>query len=322
MEPIKGLHHITAMAGDAQANVTFYQEVLGQRLVKTTVNFDDPGTYHLYYGDNTGSPGSIMTYFPWPHARRGSVGNGEAATVAYIIPEGSAGVWQERLRRLGVSTGEMQTRFDAAVLPLRDPEGMVIELVETERLPDFDHWNDGPVPEPMALRGFHGTTLWVSEVESTAAILTNQMGYKLIGSEGARTRYQAAGDAMGPVIDLLHRPGQQRGRFGAGSIHHIAFRVANDSEQQAYQLRLQEAGMPVTPVQDRQYFHSIYFRVPAGVLFEMATDPPGFLLDEEVSTLGQSLKLPPWLEGRRAEIEAHLPPLDRTTADKEGATQE
>ncbi len=312
MKPIEGLHHITAMAGDAQANVRFYQTILGQRLVKTTVNFDDPGTYHLYYGDKTGSPGSIMTFFPWPHARRGSVGNGEAAAVAYAIPEGSAAAWQERLIALGVSSGELQTRFGDVVLPLRDPDGMMLELVETAVLPDFDHWKEGPVPESMALRGFHGTTLWVDEPATTGALLTNQMGYRLIGSEGARTRYQAPGEAMGQVVDLLHRPGQPRGRFGAGSIHHIAFRVANDDEQQTYQLRLQDAGLPVTPVQDRQYFHSIYFRVPAGVLFEIATDPPGFLLDEDAASLGQSLKLPPWLENRRTEIETYLPALDRT----------
>ncbi len=316
MEPIKGLHHITAMAGDAQANVTFYQEVLGQRLVKTTVNFDDPGTYHLYYGDRTGSPGSIMTFFPWPHARRGNAGNGEAAAVAYAIPEGSAAAWQRRLNALGVSSGELQTRFGAPVLPLRDPDGMILELVETADLPEFDHWQEGPVPESMALRGFHGTTLWVDEAATTGALLTNQMGYRLIGTVGARTRYQAAGAAMGPVIDLLERPGQSRGRFGAGSIHHIAFRVANDAEQQICQLGLQEAGMPVTPVQNRQYFHSIYFRVPAGILFEMATDPPGFLLDEGEAGLGHSLKLPPWLEDRREEIEAHLPALDRTVGEQ------
>lgn len=314
MEPIQGLHHITAMAGDTQTNVSFYQNVLGQRLVKTTVNFDDPGTYHLYYGDRTGTPGSILTFFPWPHARRGSASNGEAAAVSYLIPAGSVVAWQERLNGLGVSTGEVQTRFGATVLPLRDPDGMVIELVESEALPPFDHWEAGPVPQGMALRGFHGTTLWVEETETTAALLTEQMGYRLTGTEGTRTRFQAPGEAMGTVVDLLHRPGQPRGRFGAGSIHHIAFRVADDAEQQTYQLQLQQAGVPVTPVQDRQYFHSIYFRVPAGVLFEMATDPPGFLLDETAEDLGRGLKLPPWLENRRAEIEAHLPALDRTAA--------
>jgi glyoxalase family protein len=318
LQPIQGLHHITAVAGDPQRNVDFYQQVLGQRLVKTTVNFDDPGTYHLYYGDATGSPGTILTFFPWAHVRPGSVGNGEAATVAYAIPRDSVAYWQARLAEHGVVAGETSERWGETVLPFRDPDGMMLELVGTDRAPLFDHWADGPVPEAHALRGFHSVTLWVDEAATTAKILQESLGYSAAGQEGNRSRFVAGSDAMGVGVDLLQRPGAARGRFGAGSIHHIAFRVADDAEQLAYLDALRGAGLQVTPVQDRQYFHSIYYRVPAGVLFEMATDPPGFLLDESRETLGTALRLPPWLEDQRAQIERALPPLRREIPAAEG----
>ncbi len=310
-ETIRGLHHITAVAGNPQRNVDFYQQVLGQRLVKTTINFDDPGTYHLYYGDEAGSPGTILTFFPWAHVRPGTPGNGEAAAMAYTIPRDAVDYWEARLREYGVVVGERQSRFGEAVIPFRDPDGMALELVTDESLPAFDHWDNGPVPEAAALHGFHSVTLWVDELQSTAAVLTESLGYSFVGQEGQRYRYQADSDAMGTVVDLLHRPGGARGRFGSGSIHHIAFRVRDDAEQLAYLDALRSVGLQVTPVQDRQYFHSIYYRVPAGVLFEMATDPPGFLLDEPVESLGSTLRLPPWLEGQRAEIQAVLPELRR-----------
>lgn len=312
LEPIRGLHHITAVAGDPQRNVDFYQQVLGQRLVKTTVNFDDPGTYHLYYGDGVGSPGTVLTFFPWAHVRAGVAGNGEAAAVAYAIPGDSVPYWRERLAEHGVVVGENQQRFGETVIPFRDPDGMALELIATDRLPDFEHWAAGPVPEAHALRGFHSVTLWLDEVASTAKILQTSLGYNPVGQEGSRHRYASDAVAMGTVVDLLHRPGGSRGRFGAGSIHHIAFRVQDDAEQMAYLSALRAAGQQVTPVQDRQYFHSIYYRVPAGVLFEMATDPPGFLLDESPEALGGALRLPPWLEEQRPRIEQALPPLRRT----------
>lgn len=312
LEPIQGLHHITAVAADPQRNVDFYQQVLGQRLVKTTVNFDDPGTYHLYYGDRSGSPGTILTFFPWAHVRRGVPGNGEAAAVGYAIPRTSVDYWRVRLADHGVVVGEVQTRFGETVIPFQDPDGMALELVAGDRLPDFDHWTDGPVPETHALRGFHSVTLWLDEVATTGQILASSMGYRAAGQEGDRTRYAADSTDMGVIVDLLHRPGEARGRFGAGSIHHIAFRVEDDAQQLAYLAALRGAGLQVTPVQDRQYFHSIYYRVPAGVLFEMATDPPGFLLDEAVEALGEQLRLPPWLEDQRPQIERALPPLRRS----------
>lgn len=314
MNAIKGLHHITAVAGDPQRNVDFYRQVLGQRLVKTTVNFDDPGTYHFYFGDEAGSPGTILTFFPWAGMRPGVPGNGEAAAVAYAVPASSLDYWTTRLREFGVVVGERQERFGETVIPFRDPDGMGLELVGVAEPPTVQYWAGGPVPAIAALRGFHTTTLWVSEIETTAQILQDSMGYDLIGREGSRYRFRAAGSAPGTNIDLLHRPDQPRGRFGAGSVHHIAFRVPDDAEQLAYLGALRAAGLQVTPVQDRQYFHSIYFRVPAGVLFELATDPPGFLLDESLATLGTTLRLPPWLEPQRVEIAARLPQLDLTAA--------
>jgi glyoxalase family protein len=312
MEPIRGLHHITAVAGDPQTNADFYQQVLGQRLVKTTVNFDDPTTYHLYYGDLSGTPGTILTFFPWAHVRRGVAGNGEAAAVAYRIPAGSIGYWRDRLARFRLPAGEIQTRFGADVIPFQDPDGMTIELVADGEAGGTRHWEGGPIPAAHAMGGFHGTTLWLDAIDGAAELLTGPMGYRLIGREGNRTRYAAAEGQVGATVDLVQRPAAARGRFGAGSIHHVAFRVPGDTEQLEYLARLRQGGFGVTPVQDRQYFRSIYFRIPGGVLFEIATDPPGFAYDEDIEALGSGLRLPPWLEPRRSEIEQQLPPLRRT----------
>lgn len=310
MKPIQGLHHITAMAGDPQANLAFYHDVLGQRLVKRTVNFDDPGTWHFYFADETGTPGTVMTFFPWPRARRGTLGNGETAAVAYAIPSGSVDYWRERLTARGVGVSDAGVRFDQPVLAFHDPDGMRLELIATDAPATIRHWRNGPVPAEHALRGFHSVTLWQEEVEPTAELLAAHMGYTAAGQEGDRIRLAAAAtDGIGLYVDLLYRPGQPGGRFGVGSIHHIAFRTVDDSEQQEYLDALHAAGFDVSPVRDRQYFHSIYFRSPGGVLFEVATDAPGFLLDEPAETLGEALKLPPWFEPRRAEIEASLPPI-------------
>ena len=307
MQPIQGLHHITAVAGDPQRNVDFYHHVLGQRLVKTTVNFDDPGTYHFYFGDEIGTPGAIMTFFPWRQMKRGRVGTGETAATAYAISPDSVGFWQDRLADLGIDLGDVESRFGAEVLPFEDPDGLRLELIVSEEPAAFRYWAEGPIPEQHALRGFHGVTLWLSEVEPTGQLLIDQLGYQFAGQEGNRYRYRGASNDLGLYVDLLHRPGQPAGRFGAGSIHHIAFRTVDDAEQLEYQRLLAAAGFGVTAVRDRQYFHSIYFRSPGGVLFEIATDAPGFQIDEPVDKLGHSLKLPPWLEPRRAEIEQRLP---------------
>lgn len=311
MQPIQGLHHITAVAADPQRNVDFYHHVLGQRLVKTTVNFDDPGTYHLYYADEIGTPGTVLTFFPWRHVVKGQAGNGETAAMAYSIRPDSLDYWRARLNEHGVVVGQTQTRFGAQVLPFHDPDGMKLELITTEEPATIQFWAGGPIPEEHALRGFHSVTLWLDAVEPTADLLTGQMGYEFVGQEGQRYRYRGASGDVGLYVDILHRPGEANGRFGAGSIHHIAFRTVDDAEQQEYLARLRRAGQQVTPVQDRQYFHSIYFRSPGGVLFEIATDAPGFLIDETVEELGSSLKLPPWYEEIRERIEQVLPPLDR-----------
>lgn len=308
-QPIQGIHHITAMARDPQKNVAFYTQVLGQRLVKTTVNFDDPGTYHLYYGDNVGSPGTIMTFFPWPQARRGRRGVGEVAASAYAILPSSLPFWRARLADFEIAFGE-EVRFGETVLVFPDPDGMMLELVAREGEPAPAVWQAGPVPAEHALRAFHGVTLWVREEMNTAVVLTDIFGYHKVGSDGARHRYQAAGN-IAQFVDLQVRPDLGRGQLGAGSVHHVAFRTVDDSEQVIYQRELAQKGHGVTEVKDRQYFHSIYFREPNGVLFEVATDAPGFDADEPIETLGTQLKLPLWLEPHRAEIEQALPPLAR-----------
>lgn len=320
MKPIQGLHHITAVAGDAQANVDFYEGLLGQRLVKTTVNFDDPGTHHLYYADEVGTPGTVLTFFPWRHMGRGKAGNGETAEVLYTVPAAAHGYWAERLEGEGVQVEAVEERFGDPVLLFRDPDGMRLGLVGTDTPADVTLWEDGPVPVEHALRGFHSVTLWLDAAEPTARLLEEEMGYRRVGVEGDRTRLRAEPDDRGIFVDLVARPGEPAGRFGAGSIHHVAFRTVDDEEQLEYRSSLLAAGYPVTPVRDRQYFHSIYFREPGGVLFEVATDAPGFLYDEPRESLGDALKLPPWLEDRRTVIEERLAPFTRPCRGRERAS--
>lgn len=309
MNPIKGLHHVTAVARDPQRNVDFYRNVLGQRLVKRTVNFDSPDTYHFYFADETGSPGSVLTFFAWPNIRRGVPGNGETYAVAYNVPLGALDFWQERLKENDITPNPIESRLGQNVLAFNDPDGMSIELVEVEHLPLIQHWQAGPIPQKYALHGFHSVTLWLDEVEPTSALLTQGMGYQFIGAEENRHRFKSDKSALGHIVDLVHRPGKMQAGFGAGSIHHIAFRVANDEEQLTYQSALSEAGFRVSPVMDRSYFHSIYFREQGSVLFEIATDSPGFLIDEAAESLGEALKLPTWFEPNRSEIETNLQPL-------------
>jgi glyoxalase family protein len=316
MRSIEGIHHITAMASDPQANVDFYHNLLGQRLVKTTVNFDDPGTYHLYYGDEVGSPGTIMTFFPWMGAHRGRRGSGEIGAVAYAIRGESLAFWRAYLERNGVDVEDGAERFGQPVLTFSDPDGMPLELIVDDAAGAIRTWPDGSIPEEHALRGFHGVTLWIADGAATGDLLTSTMRYHLIGQEDDRWRFQGAG-AVGSCVDLLVRPDLPDGAIGAGSVHHVAFRAQDDAEQLEYQHAIARTGLGVTPVRDRQYFHSIYFREPGGVLFEIATDGPGFLVDEPVERLGLSLKLPPWLEPQRAMIEGILPPLAVKPIDQE-----
>lgn len=316
MNPIKGLHHVTAVARDPQRNVDFYRNVLGQRLVKRTVNFDSPDTYHFYFADETGSPGSVLTFFAWPNMRRGVRGNGETNSVAYNVPVGSLEFWKKRLEKNGITQIFADTRFNQSVLSFIDPDGMGVELVEVEKLPAVQHWADGPIPQEYALHGFHSVTLWVDEAEPTASLLSEGMGYRFAGAEEDRQRFKSDADSLGHIVDLIERPQKMPAGFGAGSIHHIAFRVPNDEEQLQYRSMLNEAGFQVSPVMDRNYFHSINFREQGGVLFELATDTPGFLIDEPKDLLGIKLKLPAWVEPKRDEIEATLLPLTLKPIEK------
>lgn len=314
MDPIQGLHHVTAVTRDAQMNLDFYRGVLGQRLVKKTVNFDVPDTYHFYFADEIGTPGSVLTFFAWPNVKRGVRGNGETAALAYNIPAGSIGFWQDYLRGKAVKVEPVEQRFGMEVLPFDDPDGMRIELVGIDVSPGFHYWEGGPIPELHALRGFHSVTLWLDELEPTADLLIDLMGYELLGQEGNRHRFTGAVGSLACTLDILHRPAlpedmPDEAIFGAGSIHHIAFRVPDDDEQLEYQSALRAAGYGVTEVRDRSYFHSIYYHEPGGVLFEVATEGPGFLIDESENALGEALKLPEWLEPRRPAIEQSLTPV-------------
>ena len=303
---INGIHHVTAIASTPQGNLDFYAGVLGLRLVKRTVNFDDPLTYHLYYGTELGAPGTILTFFAWPHAFRGHGGSGQVNETALAVPRGALDWWRERFTERKVAHGEPVSRFRETVLPFEDGDGMRLELVETddERPP----WRGGGVPERYAIRGVHGITAHEEGYETTAEMLSKTLLFTPAGHEGNRYRYKAEGGGAG-FIDLLCVPDRPLGRGGAGSVHHIAWRVAHPEEQLAWRGKVASAGLNVSPVLDRQYFHSIYFREPGGVLFEIATDAPGFAVDEPEAALGAALKLPPWLERSRAQIEAGLEPI-------------
>lgn len=309
MQPIQGIHHITAIAGDPQRNIDFYHNLLGQRLVKRTVNFDDPGTYHFYFADEAGTPGTVLTFFPWRHVAPGVRGNGEVAATAYTVPTAALDYWRKRLDTHGVVVREAKPRFGAEVIAFADPDGMEIELIGSDARATIQPWLNGPIPAEFMLRGFHSATLWIAQAAPTADLLTQQLGYIFVGQEGNRFRYQGASNDIGLYLDLVERPGQPAARLGAGSVHHIAFRTVDDEEQVAYKAKLHKANYSVSPVMDRQYFHSIYFRSPGGVLFEVATDAPGFTYDESIAELGSHLKLPSWLEPQRATIEAKVLPI-------------
>jgi catechol 2,3-dioxygenase-like lactoylglutathione lyase family enzyme len=308
MAGISGIHHITAIASDPQANLDFYVGVLGLRLVKRTVNFDDPGTYHFYFGDELGRPGTILTFFPWPGAQRGKQGSGFLTATSFIVPKGSLPAWAERLSRLDITVGDFATRFGEQCLSLEDPDGMPLQLVEVAGAENLPAWGDG-LPASLAIRGFHSATLSEEGHEATSKLLTQTLGMTLIGQEGNRFRYGASGPQPGRFVDVLCVPDAHAGRLGAGVVHHIAFRAASDDEQRTYQRYIAQLGFNVTPVLDRNYFRSIYFREPGGVLFEIATDAPGFAVDERPEHLGEHLKLPSQYESARERIEGRVLPI-------------
>lgn len=308
---IPGIHHVTALAGAAQTNLDFYAGVLGLRRVKSTVNFDDPKTPHLYYGDTVGRPGTIPTFFPWPRAQAGRAGAGMVQTVAFAVPDGTLEAWAARLDDAGVSTTRAD-RFGQSLLQFEDPAGLALELVATDRLENPGAWAEGPVPIDRALRGFHAPTLPVFANDRTPDLLTELFGWTRAGEHGDRIRLRAPETKRGDVLDLQVRERHPSGRMGTGTVHHIAFRARDAEEQRYWQQALRTRNIQVTDVKDRQYFRSIYFRDPnwtSGILFEIATDGPGFLTDEKEAKLGEGLRLPPWLESRRDEIEAALPSL-------------
>ena len=308
-----GLHHITAIASDPRQNLDFYTRVLGLRFVKKSVNQDDPGTYHLYYGDYAGSPGTVLTFFPWMGLRRGRPGHGQAYATAFSIPAGSLTYWQERLTRLAVSTAPIETRFDDQVLTVFDPDGLRLELIATAEADQRPPAPSKDVPAAHGIRGFHSSTLALTEAGPTAAVLTQTMGHRELARTTTRTRFTVAKRGPGTYVDLQVDPAQPRGLNGAGTIHHLAFRTPDDATHTLAHQEVAQHGLQVSPVIDRAYFKSIYYREPGGVLFEIATDQPGFAIDEPVESLGSRLGLPPRLEPFRTEIEAALPKLDDST---------
>lgn len=306
---ILGIHHVTAIAGDPQTNLDFYAGLLGLRLVKLTVNFDDPGTYHLYYGDGVGHPGTILTFFPWPGAPKGHRGTGQVTETAFAVPENAVGFWTARLAERRVAFKGPFDRFGERVISFADPDGLGIELIGTKMTRDDRAYQAGPVPLESAIRGFHSATLTQADPLETAALLTDTMGFKLVMQEGDRFRYAARSGDPASLVDIIHAPEERQGRVLVGTVHHIAWRTGDDEEQLRWRAELTRLNYGVSPVMDRRYFHSIYYREPGGILFEIATDPPGFSVDEAPDELGSKLVLPSWLEPERTKLEAVLPPL-------------
>jgi glyoxalase family protein len=306
-----GIHHVTSIASSARRNLDFYTGTLGLRLVKKTVNFDDPGSYHFYYGDAAGHPGAILTFFPWEGAAPGRLGIGEAQETVFSVPEGSIGYWTQRLIEKGVAHDPPAKRFGETILAFKDRDGTRLALAGVKRGEGVHGWSAAEVPAEHAIRGFHSVSLLLAEAGPTAAILTDVFGFVAEGREGLTHRYRAQGVEPGGIVDLRTAGEFLIARQGAGSVHHVAFRAADDAAQQAMVTKLvQDHHLRPTEQKDRNYFRSVYFREPGRVLFEIATDPPGFAVDEPLDSLGQALKLPPFLETRRAQIEAALPKLD------------
>ena len=307
---IAGIHHITAISSDPQRTLDFYTDVMGLRLVKLTVNFDDPGTYHFYFGDNVGSPGTILTFFPWPHMRQGRTGVGQVTAIGFDMPGGSVDYWLSRLHDHEVHIAGVEDRFGDEVLRFQDPDGLWLELIRVSSPADRSVAPSAAIPPEYALRGFHSATLSDRDSAATEQLLT-LMGFTKADEGVHRVRYQAsASDAS--FVDIVREPKAPAGDLGAGIVHHIAFRTPTDEEQERWRWTLMPQVRAVTPIIDRIYFHSIYFREPGGILFEIATDPPGFAIDETVDHLGERLMLPPWLERLRDDLERKLPRLTRS----------
>lgn len=336
MGQVRGIHHVSAIASDPQRNLDFYGGVLGLRLVKRTVNFDDPQTYHLYYGDEAGTPGGIMTFFPWPRARPGRQGTGQVAVTSFAILPGAVGFWIERLLRHGVhyQGPAKRTLSDGSteqVISFRDHDGLMLELVASEEAESRGAWSGAPgIPREHAIHGFHHVTLWVERHEASERALVDTLGFRAVTEENGTRRYAAGDGGPGALVDVREVGGFPLGTDGAGTVHHVAWNIGDDATELALRERIVASGMRPTPVIDRMYFRSVYFREPGGVLYELATADPGFLLDEPVEQLGERLMLPPQYEARRSEIEAALPVIhvagaaagSSAFADAEGAEKE
>jgi catechol 2,3-dioxygenase-like lactoylglutathione lyase family enzyme len=302
-----GIHHITAIAGDPQRNIDFYTEVMGLRMVKLTVNFDDPSAYHLYYGDEEANPGSILTFFSWPGAQKGWRGTGQAVAYSFSIPEQATGYWLERFKRHNVEHQPVKSRFSEDVITFLDPDGLMLELVAHAGAERRSGWFRGSIPEKHALRGFYSTTLSELNLEPTRKHLVEQLRFRHSGESQETVRFETGPGGAGTIVDVQKANQKDAGLIAVGTIHHVALRTPDDVEHVAWRRELFSGGVHVTPVIDRYYFHSIYFREPGNVLFEIATDQPGFTIDESREELGSRLRLPPWLEKKREIIEQNLP---------------
>jgi glyoxalase family protein len=341
---VLGIHHITAIARNPQRNIDFYSGLLGMRLVKLTVNFDDPTTYHLYYGDSIGHPGTILTFFPWSEAPTGHRGTGQVTAISFLIPSGSMSYWIDRLKRNGISFVGPSKRFSDEFVSFHDPDGLMLELISSTssndsrrqqqlllQQTDNNIWKESPVSKEHTIRGFHSATLSEEGYEHTSSLLADTMGFKLVAKDNKEDRFRfgiveknnsnqedsgadysssSSSSLIGSLVDIVCQPEISRGYIGIGTVHHIAWRATNDRHQIDLRKRIvQKAHLNPTPVIDRTYFHSVYFREPGGILFEIATDPPGFAIDEKPEDLGKQLKLPQWLEPERGKLEQLLPPV-------------
>lgn len=307
---VHGLHHVTAIAGAAQENLDFYVATMGLRLVKKSVNQDAPDTYHLFFADAVGNPGTDLTFFPWPGMPPAKLGIGFTVEVPFAVAPGSLAYWQERFAQTQVSFGKIETRFDEKVLPFKDPHGLPLALVETADAREFVPWEASPVPAAHQLRGMHAVRLWERDLKPTEMLLTQILGFTPIGTEAGWHRYGVDGGSSGKIVEVKEMPQERRGQWGTGGVHHVAWRVKDSAEEMALRNAIVQAGLWPSEQIDRFWFKSVYFKEPGGVLFELATDGPGFERDEKLAQLGEQLILPPWLEPQRQSIEAGLPRLE------------
>ncbi|KQX60712.1 ring-cleaving dioxygenase [Paenibacillus sp. Root444D2] len=300
-----GIHHITAFVQNAQETVDFYAGILGLRMIKKTINFDAPEVYHLYFGNEMGSPGTIITFFPWAHSRKGRIGGGQVGITTYAVPTGSLSFWEERLAQFDIPFEKTQ-RFTETYLQFEDRDGLKLEIVEREQ-GALSQWSFGGIPTDKAIKGFGGAVLYSTAPDKTSQLLEQVMGLQKVGQEGAYARFKSFGD-LGNIVDINVTP-MAYGAGGAGTVHHIAWRAKDDAEHALWRSHVQTNGFQPTPIVDRQYFNAIYFREEGGILFEIATDPPGFARDEQPEALGEKLMLPEWFEESREQIERNLPPI-------------